>query len=61
MTNQKEQKEQKEQTKMDLLKRENSLLKVETEVLNDLVERYKREIKKQRKDLLRLLKVKGNK
>jgi hypothetical protein len=58
MTNQKE---QKEQTKMDLLKRENSLLKVETEVLNDLVERYKREIKKQRKDLLRLLKVKGNK
>ena len=61
MTNQKEQKEQKEQIKMDILKRENSLLKVETEVLNDLVERYKREIKKQRKDLLRLLKVKGNK
>ena len=58
MTNQKE---QKEQIKMDLLKRENSLLKVETEVLNDLVERYKREIKKQRKDILRLLKAKGNK
>jgi len=58
MTNQKE---QKEQTKMDLLKRENSLLKVETEVLNDLVERYEREIKKQRKDILRLLKAKGNK